>query len=79
MNPIKVLKYVLLTMKYTRSSRRRMFHGELNKGCHWERQCSSWIMKKKKKKEGNLHNPKDETVIPADGPLRKRQKEQQCV
>lgn len=31
------------------------------------------------KNEGNLHNPKDESVIPVDEPPRQRQKEQQCV
>lgn len=61
MSPIKVLKRMLLTMKHTRSSRRRAFHGEFSKGYRWERQCSSWMVKD----EGSLDNPKEERVIPA--------------
>lgn len=75
MSPIKVLKCVLLTIKHTRNSRRRAFHGEFSRGYHWERQCSSWIMKG----EGNLDSPEEDKVIPADEPLRQRQKEQQYV
>lgn len=75
MCPIKVLKCVLLTMKHTRSRRRTTFHGEFSKGYHWERQCSSWIMKG----GGNLDSPEGEKGIPADELLRQRQKEQQCV
>lgn len=75
MSPIKVLKCVLLTMKHTRSSRRRAFHEEFSRGYHWERQCSSWIMKGK----GNLDSPEEDKVIPADEPLRQRQNKQQYV